>query len=137
MQYKIQIDGKTPLMQDNGAKILLPKLPTQRAKTQEFNPVENAELCLYRAGDFFGHPSAGFRSAFVEAAKRYKVGRTSASRLLGSALMIDPVDLAILTNTKGKPLTQEFRIAIFHPLYPLAKPNHQHLILTDNANLAT
>ncbi len=107
MRYKIQVDGKTPLMQDNGAKILLPKLPTQRAKTREFNPVEDVELCLYRVGNSFGHPSAGFRSAFIEAAKRYKVGRTSASRLLGSALMIDPADLATLTNIKGKPLTQE------------------------------
>ena len=107
MKYSIQIDGRTPLMQSNGNQVLLPKGPTQRAKDMEFNPVEAAELGLYRDGDTFGHPTAGFRSAFVEAAKRYKIGRTSASKLLGAALMIDPGILVTLEDAKGKPLTYD------------------------------
>ena len=107
MRYRIKIDGKTPLMQSNGNQVLLPKGPTQRAKDMEFNPVEAAELGLYRDGDTFGHPTAGFRSAFVEAAKRYKIGRTSASKLLGAALMIEPGILVTLEDNKGKPLTYD------------------------------
>lgn len=107
MKYLIQVDGKSPLMQSNGNQVLLPKGPTQRAKDLEFNPVDAAELGLYKDGDTFGHPTAGFRSAFIEAAKRYKIGRTSASKLLGSALMIEPDILVTLEDADGKPLTHD------------------------------
>lgn len=107
IEYKIQVDGKTPLMQSNGNQVLLPKLPTQRAKIQEFNPVDDAELGLYKVGELFGHPTAGFRSAFVEAAKRFKIGKSSASKLLGAALIIEPDTFVILEDADGKPLTRE------------------------------
>lgn len=107
IEYKLQIDGETPLMQSNGNQVLLPKGPTQRTKDTEFNPVEAAELGLYKDGDKFGHPTSGFRSAFVEAAKQYKIGRASASKLLSAALMIEPDMLVTLENAEGEPLTYE------------------------------
>lgn len=142
MRHKIRLDGLTSLLQSNGAQVLLPRMPKQRAVKQQenFDAPGQAELGLYKMrGGEFGHPAAAFRGAFITAAKQYKVGRQSASKMLAGALSIEPADLVVLTDKRGKPLSNyevDVRVIVNHNAggarLPAAKPRFDdwHCFLT-------
>ena len=136
---KVRIDGLTPLLQSNGNQVLLPKAVEQKQKSQEFNPVEAAALGIYKLPDgTFGHPTAAFRSAFIAAAKQYKIGKKSSASLLAGALELLPIDLVPLLDQAGNPLTEyniDVRVIVVNrgAHLPAAKPRfddwHCHLTL--------
>ena len=142
-EYKLRIDSISPLLQSNGAQILLPKAPKQKS-AQVFNPTEAAALGVYQTKDkHYAHPTAAFRAAFISAANKYKIGIRSAGGLLAGALEVEPADLVPLADKEGNALTEytvDVRAIVNHNArnarLPAAKPRWDdwHCFLTLNVD---
>jgi hypothetical protein len=106
MKLALHIEGETPLLQNNAAVMLAAK-ETTKAKADR-PPNEQAATSVYMQDDLYVHPTIAFRNAFIGGAKKVKspLGRGFAATPFAAAATLHPLDYAVLSDSKGKPLTK-------------------------------
>jgi hypothetical protein len=100
------IEGMTPLMTCNPQKMAQQNGSGGRGTKRIPTPEEDAELGTYRSPDgYLGVPALAVRNAVITAAGAYK-HKARSLRGMVTHIMVEPQDLLLLHDAKGKPITE-------------------------------
>jgi hypothetical protein len=115
-RYRIQIEGTSPLIQDNPAKAIENILSPEHGrvgKTLGHKPDETWRFKVYPIGNGqLGHPASAIESALKDAALTFKAkGRGSMKTPIERTCFLDG-EMAILTNIAERELSDQ--VQVFH-----------------------
>jgi hypothetical protein len=110
-KLKFTIVGATALMMSNPQAMLQKNGSGSRGPKKRAPHEEEAEIAAYRdAQGYLGFPALGVRNSVITAAGMHRV-KTRSLKTFVSHIQIEPADLLVLTNAKGKKI-KDYKIDI-------------------------